>query len=166
VTGGTYGIGNAIAKLFAGEGADVAMAGRGEVKGKAALEALRGAGGRVIFVKADVSKDVDVRRLVEETKEKFGRIDILVNNAGINPVGTVLDTTEETWDRIMAINLKGPFLCCKHVIPHMKEAGGGSIVNIGSINSIMAFENEVAYDASKGGVLMFTKATALDFARK
>jgi NAD(P)-dependent dehydrogenase (short-subunit alcohol dehydrogenase family) len=166
VTGGTYGIGNAIAALFAGEGADVAMAGRGEVKGKAALEALRGAGGRVIFVKADVSKDVDVRRLVEETKEKFGRIDILVNNAGINPVGTVLDTTEETWDRIMAINLKGPFLCCKHVIPHMKEAGGGSIVNIGSINSLMASENEVAYDASKGGVLMFTKATALDFARE
>ena len=106
------------------------------------------------------------RKLVEETVQKFGRIDILVNNAGINPVGTVLDTTEEMWDRIMAINLKGPFLCCKHVIPHMIEAGGGSIVNIGSINSFMAFENEVAYDASKGGVLLFTKATALDFARK
>jgi NAD(P)-dependent dehydrogenase (short-subunit alcohol dehydrogenase family) len=166
VTGGTYGIGNAIASLFAAEGADVAIAGRGEAEGKAALEALRRVSGHAIYVRADVSKDADVKRMVDEAAGRFGRIDILVNNAGINPVGTVLDTTEEMWDRIMAINLKGPFLCCKHVIPHMIEAGGGSIVNIGSINSFMAFENEVAYDASKGGVLLFTKATALDFARK
>ena len=104
--------------------------------------------------------------MVDEAAGRFDRIDILVNNAGINPVGTVLDTTEEMWDRIMAINLKGPFLCCKHVIPHKIVAGGGSIVNIGSINSLLAFENEVAYDASKGGVLLFTKATVVNFARK
>ena len=166
VTGGTYGIGNAIASLFVNEGAKVVIAGRDESKGRDALKVLRRESKHTIFVKADVSKSEDVKNLVEETVRTFGRIDILVNNAGINPVGTALDTTEELWDRVMAINLKGPFLCCKYVIPYMIEGGGGSIVNLGSINSFMAFENEAAYDASKGGVLLFTRATALDFAGK
>ena len=166
VTGGTYGIGNAIASLFVKEGAKVVIAGRDESKGRAALKVLGRESKHTIFVRADVSKSEDVKNLVEETARTFGRIDILVNNAGINPVGTALDTTEELWDRVMAINLKGPFLCCKYVIPYMIEAGGGSIVNLGSINSFMAFENEAAYTASKGGVLLFTRATALDFAGK
>jgi NAD(P)-dependent dehydrogenase (short-subunit alcohol dehydrogenase family) len=164
VTGGTRGIGKAIASLFVGEGASVAVAGRDETRGKAAADSLGGKRERVIYVRADVSKADDVKYLVEETVRRFGRLDILVNNAGINPVGTALDTTEELWDLVMAVNLKGPFLCCKHAIPHMLRAGGGSIVNIGSINSFMAFENEAAYDASKGGILLFTRATALDFA--
>jgi NAD(P)-dependent dehydrogenase (short-subunit alcohol dehydrogenase family) len=165
VTGGSYGIGYAVASLFVREGARVAIAGRDETKGKAALEALGGELENALYVRADVSRAEDVKNLVEETVGRFGRLDILVNNAGTNPVGTALDTTEEVWDRVMAVNLKGPFLCCKHAIPHMIRAGGGSIINIGSINSFMASENEAAYDASKGGVLLFTKATALDFAR-
>jgi NAD(P)-dependent dehydrogenase (short-subunit alcohol dehydrogenase family) len=166
VTGGTIGIGAATASLFLEQGARVVISGRDEKRGKAALKELTVHGGEVSYVRADVSKSAEVQRMVNETVDSFGRIDVLVNNAGINPVGTVLDTEEEVWDQIMAINLKGPYLCSKYVIPHMLEVGGGSIINIGSINSFMAFENEVAYDASKGGVLMLTRATALDFAKK
>jgi NAD(P)-dependent dehydrogenase (short-subunit alcohol dehydrogenase family) len=167
ITGGTSGIGYAIAQLFAQEGASVIVAGRDEKRGHAALEKLKEVSDRTIYVKADVSKSTDVRKLVDATVDRFGKeISILVNNAGINPVGTALDTTEEVWDQVLGINLKSIFLCCKYVIPYMLDSGGGSIINIGSINSFMAFKNEVAYTASKGGVLMFTKSTALDFADK
>jgi NAD(P)-dependent dehydrogenase (short-subunit alcohol dehydrogenase family) len=166
VTGGTSGIGKATAMLFAREGAKVVLVGRDETKGEAASDAITEDGGQAIFVKADVSKSLDVKSMVERAVQKYGQIDILFNNAGINPVGTSVDTPEEVWDSVMDINLKGVFLCSKYVIPHMLNRGGGSIINTGSINCFMAWENEVAYDASKGGVLMFTRATAMDFAKK
>jgi NAD(P)-dependent dehydrogenase (short-subunit alcohol dehydrogenase family) len=164
VTGATDGIGKAVAVLFAKEGGKVMMVGRDEAKGQTALKEVSRFGEAVYF-KADVSDSMQVRKMVEETRLKFGRIDILVNNAAVCPPGTVLTTSEETWDYVIDVNMKGVFLCCKYVIPHMEKNGGGSIVNIGSINSLMAMENEAAYDASKGGVLMLTKAIALDFAK-
>jgi len=164
VTGGSDGIGRAIALAFAREGAKVVIVGRDEVKGRRALNELKGVGEAAYF-KVDVSDSERVRRMVTDTIQKYGRIDILINNAAICPAGDVLTTSEAAWDEVIDVNLKGVFLCSKYVIPHMQRNGGGVIVNIGSINSLMAMENEAAYDASKGGVLMLTKAMALDFAR-
>ena len=164
ITGGTDGIGKAIAHVFTKEGAKVVIAGRNEEKGDRALRELKKAG-EVTYVKADVSDSQQVRRMIEDTVQRYGRIDILVNNAAICPPGDILTTTETTWNEVIDVNLKGVFLCSKFAIPHMLKNGGGAIVNIGSINSLMAMENEAAYDASKGGVLMLTKAMALDFAR-
>jgi NAD(P)-dependent dehydrogenase (short-subunit alcohol dehydrogenase family) len=165
ITGGTSGIGRATGLLFAREGAKVVLVGRDESKGKVSLEEIRKEGGEAVFVRADVSKSVEVKKIVERTIQAYGRIDILFNNAGVNPLGTAQSTSEKVWDDVIGINLTGIFLCCKYVIPYMLKQGGGVIINTGSVNSFMAWENEVAYDASKGGVLMFTKATALDFAK-
>lgn len=164
ITGATDGIGKAIALKFAKEGAKVMMVGRDEAKGRTALEKVRECGEAVYF-KADVSNSSQIKKMVEETIQRYGRIDVLVNNAAVCPPGTVVNTSEELWDHIIDVNLKGVFLCSKYAIPHMQKNGGGAIVNIGSINSLMAMENEAAYDASKGGVLMLTKAIALDFAK-
>jgi NAD(P)-dependent dehydrogenase (short-subunit alcohol dehydrogenase family) len=164
VTGGSDGIGRAIALTFAREGAKVVIVGRDEAKGKKALDELKRVGEAVYF-KVDVSNSEQARRMVSDTVQRYGRIDILVNNAAICPPGNVVTTSEATWDEVIGVNLKGIFLCSKYAIPHMQRNGGGVIVNIGSINSLMAMENEAAYDASKGGVLMLTKAMALDFAK-
>jgi NAD(P)-dependent dehydrogenase (short-subunit alcohol dehydrogenase family) len=164
ITGATEGIGKATALKFAQEGAKVMMVGRDEAKGQSALEEITKFGEAVYF-KTDVSNPSQVKKMIEETIRNYGRIDVLVNNAGICPAGNVVTTSEETWDQVIDINMKGVFLCCKYAIPHMQKNGGGAIVNIGSINSLMAMENEAAYDASKGGALMLTKAIALDFAK-
>jgi len=164
VTGATDGIGKAIALICAKEGAKVAMVGRDEAKGKAALEEVRKSG-EAIYIKADLSDSSQVKKTIERAVQEYGRIDILVNNAAACPPGTILTTSEEAWDYVIDLNLKGVFLCSKYAIPYMQKIGGGSIINVGSINSLMAMENEAAYDASKGGVLMLTKATALDFAK-
>jgi NAD(P)-dependent dehydrogenase (short-subunit alcohol dehydrogenase family) len=164
ITGATEGIGKAISLLFAKEGAKITMVGRDEAKGKAAFENVRESG-EAIYFKADVSNSAQVRDMVEETVRRYGHIDVLVNNAAISPVGNIVDTSEETWDYVIDVNLKGVFLCSKYVIPHMTKNGGGVIINIGSVNSFMAMQNEAVYDTSKGGVLMLTKAIALDFAK-
>jgi NAD(P)-dependent dehydrogenase (short-subunit alcohol dehydrogenase family) len=140
------------------------IVGRDEQKGQNALEEVMRFGEATYF-KADVSDSAQVRKLVEDTIQRYGRIDVLINNAAVCPPGDVVTTSEETWDQVIDVNLKGVFLCCKYMIPHMQKTGGGAIVNIGSINSLMAMENEAAYDASKGGVLMLTRAIALDFAK-
>jgi len=165
VTGGTDGIGKAIGIAFAKEGAKVMMVGRDETKGQKALVEVRKFGEAAYF-KGDVSDSSQVRSMVEETIRRYGRIDVLINNAAVCPPGNVLTTSEETWNQVIDVNLKGVFLCSKYSIPHMQKSGGGAIVNIGSINSLMAMENEAAYDASKGGVLMLTRAMALDFAKE
>jgi NAD(P)-dependent dehydrogenase (short-subunit alcohol dehydrogenase family) len=164
VTGATDGIGKAVAIAFAKEGGKVMMVGRDEAKGQAAMKEVNRFGEATYF-KADVSDSSQVRKMIEETLQRYKRIDVLVNNAAVCPPGTALTTSEDTWDYVIDVNMKGVFLCCKYAIPHMEKNGGGSIVNIGSINSLMAMENEAAYDASKGGVLMLTKAIALDFAK-
>jgi NAD(P)-dependent dehydrogenase (short-subunit alcohol dehydrogenase family) len=165
ITGGTDGIGKAIAITFAKEGAKIMMVGRDQKKGQNALDEVRRFGEAAYF-KGDVSDSSQVRRMVEETIRTYGKIDILVNNAAVCPPGNVVTTSEETWNQVIDVNLKGVFLCSKYIVPHMQKTGGGAIVNIGSINSLMAMENEAAYDASKGGVLMLTRAMALDFARE
>lgn len=165
ITGGNSGIGKASSLLFAREGAKVAIAARDAAKGEKVLREIKKEGGDAIFVKTDVSKSKDAKALIERTASTYGRIDVLFNNAALSPVGTVLTTSEKEWRAVIDTNINGTFLCTRFAIPHMQKQGGGSIINTGSINSLMAMKDEAAYDASKGGVLMLTRATALDFAK-
>ncbi|MDA4136297.1 MAG: SDR family oxidoreductase [Thaumarchaeota archaeon] len=165
ITGGNSGIGKATAILFAQEGAKVVVAGRNSSRGREVVDEIRKKGGDAVFVRTDVSKSEDVKNLVEKTVSRYGRIDVLFNNAALSPVGTVLTTSEKDWRAVIDTNINGTFLCTRYVLPHMQKRGGGAIINTGSINSLMAMKDEAAYDASKGGVLMLTRATALDFAK-
>jgi meso-butanediol dehydrogenase/(S,S)-butanediol dehydrogenase/diacetyl reductase len=165
ITGGNSGIGKATALLFAQEGAKVVVAGRNTSRGKGVVDEIKKHKGDAIFVRTDVSKTADVKALVEKTVSRYGRVDILFNNAALSPVGTVLTTSEKDWRAAIDTNINGTFLCTRYVLPHMLKQGGGVIINTGSINSLMAMKDEAAYDASKGGVLMLTRATALDFAK-
>ena len=163
VTGGGSGIGRAAAKGFAAEGARVVVA---DLNGEACEDAAReilDQGGTAIPAQCDVAVDDDVVRMVEATVATFDRIDILFNNAGIAPRGTVVDTPEEVWDRVMAVDLKSIFLCSKHVVPLMQANGGGVIVNTGSNCSLHGYPNLAVYTAAKGGVLMLTKQMAADY---
>ncbi|HEX8166596.1 MAG TPA: SDR family oxidoreductase [Beijerinckiaceae bacterium] len=162
VTGGGSGIGRATCLLFAQEGARVAVADkRGEAAEAVAAEcAAKGA--EAIAVAGDVSKDADAKRMVEETVQKFGRLDVLVNNAGYGFAGTVTDTDETAWDALIAVNVRGVFLCAKHAIPAMARNGGGSIVNTASVVAAIGIRNRAAYCASKGAVAALTRAIAID----
>jgi len=162
VTGSGSGIGRASALLFAKEGAKVSVADMDEKGGRETVESIKSNGGEAIFVRTDVSKAADAENMVKETVSKFGKLDILFNNAGINPLGTVVDTSEAVWDAVIDVNLKGIFLCSKYAIPEMIRHGGGAIVNTASINAVAALPNEVAYHASKGGVAALTRAMAID----
>lgn len=164
ITGGNSGIGRATSLLFAREGSKVVVAGRNASKGNEVVKEVQREHGEAIFVRTDVSKSPEVKRLVETTIERFGKIDILFNNAAISPVGTILDTSEKEWSEVIGINLTGTYLCTKYVLPHMVKRRSGVIINTGSINSVMAMKKETAYDASKGGVLLLTRAVAVDFA--
>lgn len=169
VTGGTYGIGRAITLTLARRGHQVVAFGLdarqiGSVaeNGQAGTrDALDEAGLKADLLEADVSKPEDVQRVVDFTLGRYDRIDALVNNAAIHPSGTVLETSEEAWDRVIAVNLKGPFLCVKAVLPHMIRQGGGAIVNIASKAS-WGQPNLLAYSASKGGVLALSYALGYD----
>ncbi len=160
VTGGATGIGRGISQLLAREGARVVMAGRSEEHGRQAQRAIWESGGEAWFVRTDVTREEDCRRLVDVTVQRYGRLDALVNNAGIFPRATLEETTEELWDRIMAVNLKGAFFCCKHAVPALRRAGGGSIVNIGSANAYVGLPNLFAYSVSKGGLITLTRNLA------
>ena len=164
VTGGTEGMGYATAKEFLIEGAKVMISGRSSEKGEKAIRSLEEVG-EVAFVQGDVSKSDDARRMVGSTVEKFGRIDILFNNAGVYLEKDAEDTSEEEWDSVLAVNLKGTFLVSKYAIPHMKRQGGGAIVNNSSDAGLVGNPSCVAYCASKGGVTVMTKAMALDYAK-
>jgi len=163
VTGAGSGIGKAVATLFAQEGAAVVLAEWNRKTGAETGAALERQGHRVLFYETDVSKGQDVRNLVETAIRRFGRLDILVNNAAIQILGKLVETSEEDWDRIQSVNLKGVFLCCKYAIPAMLASGGGSIVNIASILGFVGDPDLVAYCAAKGGVLALTKAAALAY---
>jgi len=164
ITGATSGIGTAAAKLFAEEGATVVAVGRKLEKGNSLAEEIKSKGAKAIFIRADVTKSKDVQELVQKTVQEFGRIDVLYNNAGIDLMGTVLDTTEEQWDRVINTNLKSVFLTCKYVIPHMAKQGGGVIVNTASELGTVGAREMAAYCASKGGTINLTKALAIDCA--
>jgi NAD(P)-dependent dehydrogenase (short-subunit alcohol dehydrogenase family) len=163
VTGAASGIGRASAILFSQNGAKVIVA---DIDEKGGFETVNKAKpDSTIFVKTDVSRSKDTQNCVRAAVEKFGRLDGLFSNAGINPTGTVEDTDEELWDRILSINLKGMYLMCKASIPEMRKAGGGSIVCTASVDGILAIYNEAAYIASKGGIIALTRSIALDFAK-
>lgn len=165
ITGGGTGIGQAIALAFSQEGARVAVAGRRMEKLQETLLLLKQSGGEAIGVECDVTKTADAKRLAQAAEDRFGTVNILINNAGALSVSTIETISEEEWDRVMATNLKGPFLMSRAVLPAMRRAGGGSIVNIGSVLGIAAIRDRAAYCASKGGVGMLTKAMALDHAQ-
>jgi len=165
ITGAATGIGKASAKLFAHEGARVVVADIDVAGGPQAVRELQDTGGAAIYVKADVTDPPQVQALMERTLEAFGRIDVLFNNAAVNLFARVTETSAGEWDRVMAVNVKGVFLCCKYAIPIMQRQGGGVIVNSSSAAGIVGLRNLAAYTASKGAVLQLTKNLALDYAR-
>ncbi len=164
ITGGASGIGRAIAALFARQGASVAIADLDSMAGGLAAELITGTGGRAIFVHCDVTRAADCAGAVQKTLAAFGGLDILCNNAGIIRRATVPEMNEEDWDRVMAVNLKSIFLLARHAIPIMTCGGGGAIINISSGWGMVGGRKAAAYCASKGGVVLLTKAMALDHA--
>ncbi len=165
VTGGASGIGRAAAERLAEEGAAVAVCDVDEKSGKAVVDGIREAGGKAIFVKADVSKERDAERLVKETVKAFGRLDALVNNAGIRASGRVHETALAEWERMMAIDLRGVYLCSRFAVPVMLKQRAGSIINISSVSGVAGDYGMAAYNAAKGGVTNLTRNMALDYAR-
>jgi meso-butanediol dehydrogenase/(S,S)-butanediol dehydrogenase/diacetyl reductase len=163
VTGAASGIGQAMAIALAGEGARVTAA---DVNLDGLTTTASKATGTVRVQRCDVSRADDVRSVVDETVKAFGGLHVLCNNAGISIPNRVTELSEADWDRTLAVNLKGVFLGCKYGIPAMLRSGGGSIINTGSVNSLVAEPYLSAYCASKGGVLMLTKEIALDYARE
>jgi NAD(P)-dependent dehydrogenase (short-subunit alcohol dehydrogenase family) len=162
ITGGASGIGRATALLFAREGAAVSVADLDEVGARAVAQMIVGRGGQAIFVRCDVSRAADCHRAVQQTVQTLGGLDILFNNAGIIRRATVMDTTEDEWDQVMAVNVRSMFLLAKYGIPIMAQAGGGVIINTASGWGLVGGRKAAAYCASKGAVVLLTKAMALD----
>jgi 3-oxoacyl-[acyl-carrier protein] reductase len=165
VTGAAAGIGETTAHLFAAQGAHVFLLDRNAAGGAAVAEAIRAKSGSAFSFEADVRKPAAVRAAVDSALERFGRIDILINNAGIYPRRAFLDMTEQEWDEMQEINLKGVFHCTKLVLPHMVKQRAGKIVNISSVTFFKGMENLVHYVASKGGVIGFTRSLAREMGR-
>ncbi len=166
ITGGTSGIGAATAILFAQEGAKIAVTGRHEQRGHAITAQILEAGGEAIFLRTDVRKADQCRRAVDETTHAFGRLDVLFNNAGVFYPHSALECSEEEWDLQIDINLKGTFLMSKFALPGMIAQGSGVIINNSSGWGIVGGDAAVAYCASKGGVVLLTKAMAIDHGRQ
>ena len=163
VTGGGSGMGRSFSLLFAKEGAKVVVVDIVSEAGSGTVDSIKTGGGQASFVLADVTKEEDVKRVVKKVVEIYGRIDILVNNAGILHGGTVVQTSEADWDRVMATNLKSMFLMSKYTVPEMAK-NGGVIINMGSDAGLIGNPDSAAYCASKGGVVSLTRAMALDHA--
>ncbi len=166
ITGGTSGIGEAAALLLAKEGARIAITGRNETRGHGVTARILESGGQAIFLRTDVRKAEECHRAVQETVKAFGRLDILFNNAGVYYPQTALECTEEEWDLQIDINLKGTFLMSKYALPGMIAQGRGVIINNSSGWGLVGGDRAVAYCASKGGVVLLTKAMAIDHGRQ
>ena len=166
ITGGGTGIGRAIALAFAREGAGVVVAGRRLEKLREVAREIEKQGGRGLAMECDVTRGAEVARAVRGTAERFGRLNVLVNSAGALHVSTIEGISEGEWDRLMTVNIKGPFLTSRAVLPEFRKCGGGAIVNIGSVLGLVAVKDRAAYCASKGGVTLLTKAMALDHAHE
>ncbi len=169
ITGAGNGMGRAAALLFASEGARVVVADALDQSGHATVEAVADAGGEAAFVHVDVTDENEVAAMIDFAVATFGSLHVLYNNAGIMPGddGGTTETGVPTWDRVMAVNLRGVWLGCKHGIPAMVGSGGGSIVNVASFVALMgAATPQIAYTASKGGVLAMTREIAVEWARR
>jgi NAD(P)-dependent dehydrogenase (short-subunit alcohol dehydrogenase family) len=167
ITGGNAGIGRATAIEFAKHGAKVVITGRREKEGHEVIAEIKALGGEAIFAQTDVSKESDVKAMIERTLQTFGRLDYAFNNAGIEETLTPLSNqTEETYDQIMDINVKGVWLSLKHEIPAMLKTGGGAIVNSSSIAGLVGFAMAPIYVASKHAVIGLTKSIALEYAKQ
>lgn len=159
ITGGASGIGKAACVMFAGEGATVIVADK-SLQPAAEVASLAGHG--AVAMEMDAANSKSVQRVIKQTVERFGRIDVLVNNAGYGIPGNVVQTDEDDWDKLMAVNVNGVFFGCKYVIPEMQKQGGGAIVNTASIVATVGIRDRAAYCASKGAVAALTRAMALD----
>lgn len=166
VTGGNVGLGQAAALAFAREGAKVVIAARRVPEGEETVQRIRATGGQALFVQTDVSQVAQVEAMVQQTVAAYGRLDCAFNNAGTEGVqAPVVDATEEVWDRVLSINLKGVWLCMKYEIPQMLRHGHGAIVNMASVLGLVATPMNPAYTASKHGVVGLTKSAALAYAQ-
>jgi NAD(P)-dependent dehydrogenase (short-subunit alcohol dehydrogenase family) len=166
ITGGNSGIGRATALLFAQEGARVALTGRNEERGNNVVEEIRRTSGRAFFIRSDVRIAKDCERAVDETLRQFGRLDILFNNAGVFYPHTIVDCPEEEWDMTIDVNLKGTYLMSRSVLPAMIAQRSGVIINNASGWGIVGGNDAASYCAAKGGVVLLTKAMAIDHGRQ
>lgn len=165
VTGASSGIGKAVAELFLREGAYVVIVNRNADRGKAAYEELKTISDRCDLYVCDVSKENEVSALFSFVDRKYGRLDVLHNNAGVSVGSDLLNTTEEQWDAVMNVNLKGAFFCSKYAVPLLLKGDNKAIVNTVSELGIVATVNSIAYICSKGALMQFTKGTALELAK-
>jgi NAD(P)-dependent dehydrogenase (short-subunit alcohol dehydrogenase family) len=168
VTGGGAGIGKAVALRFGKEGAMVVVAEIDAQTGCETAQEIDGAQGEALFVRTDVAEEEQVKALVQTTIKRYGRIDILFNNAAVLMYGKdtrLHELSTEVWERTLAVNLTGHWLCAKYVIPHMLEQGGGSIINLSSPTGLRGYECLTAYSTSKGGIAALTRAMAADYSR-
>jgi NAD(P)-dependent dehydrogenase (short-subunit alcohol dehydrogenase family) len=166
VTGGALGIGKSACLLLAKEGAKVAVTDILDREGQRVVDEIKDSKGMAKFWHLDVSKEEEVRKVFADIHKTFGKINVLVNNAGISGVSKPTDEiTEDEWDRVMAVNVKGVFFCTKHSIPYMRKAGGGSIINLSSIYGIVSAPDVPPYHASKGAVRIMTKTDAFLYAK-
>jgi NAD(P)-dependent dehydrogenase (short-subunit alcohol dehydrogenase family) len=166
ISGGARGQGAVEGKLFAREGAKVVLGDILETEGLHTVEEIRAEGGDVVFVKLDVTNEDDWNRAVDAAVSTYGKLDILVNNAGILQMEGVEALTQAVWDRVMAVNSTGVWLGMKATLPAMRQAGGGSIVNISSISGLIGTGMQTAYQASKGAVRIMTKTAAMEYAKE
>jgi hypothetical protein len=152
-----------VAEVFCREGAKVTLVDWSEDLGQKSAEEIQRNGGEVMFIKCDVSNEDQVKNVVEKTLEKWGKLDVLVNNAGVGTYTSILDTTTESWDRTMAINLKSVYLFAKYSIPQMQKIGKGAIVNMSSVHSRSTVNGVAPYAASKGAITALTRSMAIDY---
>jgi len=164
ITGAGSGIGQVTARLFAQEGARIAAADINAAGGEETCGLISGEGGEAIFVQTDVARVAEAEKLMRTVKERFGRIDVVVNNAGVELPRSLLDTSEEDWERVVSIDLKGVYFVSKYAVAEMIKTGGGAIVNISSGAGILGFPMMTAYCAAKGGVVALTRAVAIEYA--
>lgn len=164
VTGASKGIGKAAAIGFALKGTKVVVVDIDKEQGSAAVEEIRSQGGEAVFLMTDVSKENEVLEMVDQIRQRYGRLDILVNNAGIYRQGDAAVTALEQWEDVLDVNLTGAFLCIKYAYTLMKEQGGGIVINVASEAGLVGIKGQVAYNVSKGGLITLTRSCAVDFA--
>ena len=173
ITGAASGQGRAAARLFAKEGARVVVADLNDEGAQEVVRDITDSGGEAATARVDVSREAEVEDMIRQAVEEFGRLDVLFNNAGVGysasdrmKMASVVETPEKDWDAILAINLKGVAMGCKHAIPIMEEQGGGAIVNNASINALVGLPGADAYTAAKGGIVSLTRVLAVDWGPK